>query len=71
MSKNENKKNETPKESKEKDKNNTDLGLLEEDDEFEEFPAEGEDIIDPLGRSKLPHVFPSVRTFQIIKKNFA
>ena len=25
-----------------KDKKKTDLGLLEEDDEFEEFPAEGE-----------------------------
>ena len=27
---------------KEKDKAKVDLGLLEEDDEFEEFPAEGE-----------------------------
>lgn len=26
---------------KEKDKSKVDLGLLEEDDEFEEFPAEG------------------------------
>lgn len=27
---------------KDKDKSKVDLGLLEEDDEFEEFPAEGE-----------------------------
>jgi 26 proteasome complex subunit DSS1 len=26
---------------KDKDKSKVDLGLLEEDDEFEEFPAEG------------------------------
>lgn len=29
---------------KEKEKAKVDLGLLEEDDEFEEFPAEGEKL---------------------------
>lgn len=29
---------------KDKDKAKVDLGILEEDDEFEEFPAEGERI---------------------------
>lgn len=30
---------------KEKEKQKIDLGLLEEDDEFEEFPAEGKNFI--------------------------
>lgn len=34
----------TDNKDKEKEKAKVDLGLLEEDDEFEEFPAEGKSI---------------------------
>jgi hypothetical protein len=36
------------KDKAEKPKDKVDLGLLEEDDEFEEFPAEGE-VMNDLG----------------------
>lgn len=46
---------------KDKDKAKVDLGLLEEDDEFEEFPAEGEIIkskqIDDNDKQNSKHLF--------------
>jgi len=35
-----------PDGDKNKDKNTLDIGLLEEDDEFEEFPVEGKCLLD-------------------------
>jgi len=34
-----------PKSDRDKQKNTLDIGLLEEDDEFEEFPVEGKPFI--------------------------
>lgn len=52
-----------PEKEKEKEKEETnnkseDLGLLEEDDEFEEFPAEGEHFLSFANREAHTEHFP-------------